>query len=268
MCLYLSGGVEADVKLLRAADKVWPEEIRCGRKFVEDQGKNEEMTSCPQCNCANIKRLSSVADSMDSGPFAICNLSLRLGGRVALKGKLRFPGLNFDSRVGFVVVFFFFKVLRHHVSFWTSWQHSMFDFDNICGRLLSTFKRPACDMCCGTMCIGRKLQDSHLSGRGVCNQNRIAGYKSWLYLVTSMRGVIWSCAAALCPVPQKNPSLDWFFSTGVEQRPSMAQRVKWDWGWGGKIKMLRPAAVSKMWFVSLRATIHPWCSASKTLPVA
>ena len=103
MCLYLSGGVEADVKLLRAAEKVWPEEIRCGRKFVEDQGKDEEMTSCPQCNCANIKRLLSVADSMDSGPFAICNLSLRLGGRVALKGKLRFPGLNFDSRVGFVV---------------------------------------------------------------------------------------------------------------------------------------------------------------------
>jgi hypothetical protein len=117
MCLYLSGGVEADVKLLRAAEKVWPEEIRCGRKFVEAQGKNEEMTSCPQCNCANIKRLISVADSMDSGPFAICNLSLRLGGRVALKGKLRFPGLNFDSRVGFVVFFFFFKVLRHHVSF-------------------------------------------------------------------------------------------------------------------------------------------------------
>ena len=98
MCLYLSGGVEADVKLLRAAEKVWPEEIRCGRKFVEDQGKNEEMTSCPQCNCANIKRLLSVADSMDSGPFAICNLSLRLGGRVALQGKLRFPGLNFDFR--------------------------------------------------------------------------------------------------------------------------------------------------------------------------
>ena len=104
MCLYLSGGVEADVKLLRAAEKVWPEEIRCGRKFVEDQSKNEEMTSCPQCNCANIKRLLSLsfADSMDSGPFAICNLSLRLGGRVALKGKLRFPGLNFDFRVGFV----------------------------------------------------------------------------------------------------------------------------------------------------------------------
>ena len=101
--------VEADVKLLRAAEKVWPEEIRCGRKFVEDQGKDEEMTSCPQCNCANIKRLLSVADSMDSGPFAICNLSLRLGGRVASKGKLRFPGLNFDSRVGFVVFFFFFK---------------------------------------------------------------------------------------------------------------------------------------------------------------
>ena len=47
MCLYLSGGVEADVKLLRAAEKVWPEEIRCGRKFVEDQGKDEGNDKLP-----------------------------------------------------------------------------------------------------------------------------------------------------------------------------------------------------------------------------
>ena len=81
--------VEADVKLLRAAEKVWPEEIRCGRKFVEDQSKNEEMTSCPQCNCANIKRVIVIVIRRFDGQRSLCNLQLESAARrsCSLEGK-------------------------------------------------------------------------------------------------------------------------------------------------------------------------------------
>ena len=50
MCQSLPRGVEADVKLLKAANKVWPEEEEKKKThIVEDQGKIEEIQiSCSE----------------------------------------------------------------------------------------------------------------------------------------------------------------------------------------------------------------------------
>ena len=86
MCQSLPRGVEADVKLLRAAKKVWPEEEEKKKGTLSKiKARSRKFKAAVQ----NKSRL--FAESMDSGPFPNCKLSLRLRGNVDLKGKLRFP---------------------------------------------------------------------------------------------------------------------------------------------------------------------------------